>query len=373
VRIPFSDINLQYKEIKKEIDQAIDRVVRTGDFILGKDVLLFENEFAQFCQSRYAVGVCSGTEALFLALLSLGIKEGDEVIVPSFTYIATALAVSYTGATPVFAEIEENTYNIDPKAIRKSITKNTKAIIPVHLFGQPANMLEILKIAQENDIKVIEDAAQAHGANIRMEEGKWRPVGALADIGCFSFYPSKNLGAFGDGGMILANEEEIYKKLLMLRDYGRISKYEHALIGYNCRLDTLQAAILREKLKKLDKWNKMRQQAAETYNKLLKDVEEVITPYVGPDVKHVYHVYAVRTKKRDSVFQALKSKGVGVIIHYPIPVHLQKAYSHLGYKDGDMPITERVAQEIISLPMYPHIKDAQIKFIVRAIKEELAK
>jgi dTDP-4-amino-4,6-dideoxygalactose transaminase len=234
-------------------------------------------------------------------------------------------------------------------------------------------MPEILKIAKENNLKVIEDAAQAHGASIKMADGKWQVVGGLGDVGCFSFYPSKNLGALGDGGMVVTNNEEIYKRLLMLRDYGRISKYEHSIIGYNARLDTLQAAILRIKLKKLNSWNKLRQKAANIYNRLLNDVEGVIAPYLAPWAEHIYHVYAIRAKSRDALLNRLKDNGVGALIHYPVPLHLQKAYENLGYKRGDFPVSEKIAQEIISLPMYPHIKVAQIKFVAKIIQETLRK
>ncbi|MFH1128117.1 MAG: DegT/DnrJ/EryC1/StrS family aminotransferase [Candidatus Omnitrophota bacterium] len=369
MRIPFSDLNAQHKEIKREINKAIKRTIQRGDFILGADEQLFEKEFAQFTNIKFAVGVSSGTAALFLALVSLGITKDDEVIVPDFTYIATALAVSYTGAKPVFVDIDKDTYNIDVKKIEQAITKHTKAIIPVHLYGQPANLPEILKIAKFHNLKVIEDAAQAHGALIKMPSGKWEITGSIGDIGAFSFYPSKNLGGLGDGGMVVTNQDKIYRKLLMLRDYGRISKYEHALIGYNSRLDTIQAAILREKLKKLSIWNKMRQEAALAYNAYFKNMPEVITPFVAHDVKHVYHVYAIRIKDRDLAYQRFRDKGIGVIIHYPIPLHLQKAYKDLGYKPGDFPVSEEVCREIISLPMYPHIKKQDIKYVADVMKK----
>lgn len=369
MRIPFSDLNAQHKEIKREINKAVKRTIQSGDFILGHDEQLFEKEFAKFVNAKFAVGVSSGTAALFLALVSLGITKDDEVIVPDFTYIATALAVSYTGAKPVFVDIDQNTYNIDVKKIEQVITKHTKAIIPVHLYGQPANLPEIIRIAKLHNLKVIEDAAQAHGALIKMPSGEWEITGSLGDIGCFSFYPSKNLGGLGDGGMVVTNQDKIYRKLLMLRDYGRISKYEHALVGYNSRLDTLQAAILREKLKKLTTWNKMRQEAALVYNAYFKSIPEVVTPTVAHNVKHVYHVYAIRTKNRDLVYQRLRDKGIGVIIHYPIPLHLQKAYKDLGFKQGDFPVSEEIAQEIISLPMYPHIKKQDIKYVTDVIKK----
>lgn len=369
MKIQFSDLNAQHQELEAQISSVLKRCIKRGDFILGEDVNLFEEEFAQFCQSSYAVGVSSGTAALFLALKALDIGTNDEVIVPAFTYIATALAVSYTGARPVFVDIEEKTYNIDTTKIEKAITKNTKAIIPVHLYGQPADMPEILEIARRYNLKVIEDAAQAHGASISLPDGAWHTTGSMSDIGCFSFYPSKNLGALGDGGMLVSNNESIYKKLNMLRNYGRISKYSHSIIGYNARLDTLQAAILRLKLKRLDKWNAMRQAAARIYNQQLGSIEGVITPYASDRIKHVYHVYAVRVKKRDQLYDKLNALGIGVIVHYPIPLHLQQAYKDLGYKAGHFPVSERVAQEIISLPMYPHLKRAQISFVCDSIKD----
>lgn len=369
--IQFCDLWLQHRKLKNEINRAINKVIKRGDFILGKEVALFEKEFARFCAVRFAVGVSSGTEALFLAAVSLGIGPGDEVIVPDFTYIATALAVSYTGAKPVFADIEEDTYNIDAGKIEKAVTGRSKAIIPVHLYGQPANMPQILKLAKKYNLKIIEDAAQAHGAGIMLRNGKWQKAGAIGDIGCFSFYPSKNLGALGDGGIITTNNEEIYKKLLILRDYGRTSRYKHMVIGYNSRLDTLQAAILRIKLKELNNWNNLRRQAASTYNELLEGVTQVISPYEAPSLKHIYHVYSIRTKKRDELLQRLKSKGIGALIHYPIPLHLQPAYKNLGYGKGDFPVAERIADEVISLPIYPYINQRQIKFIVDTIKQSL--
>lgn len=371
VSIEFSDLRAQHREIDGEITQAIKNVINRSDFILGKEVGLFEREFARFCHSRYAVGISSGTEALFLSALSLGIGRNDEVIVPVFTYIATALAVSYTGARPVFVDIEKDTYNIDVVKTEKAITKHTKAIIPVHLYGQPANMPEILRLAKANHLRVIEDAAQAHGAAIIMQDGKWHITGSLGDIGCFSFYPSKNLGGMGDGGMVVTDNEELYKKLLILRDSGRISKYEHIIIGYNARLDTIQAAILRVKLRRLNLWNKMRSHVAAIYNNLLKDIEGIIIPHSPNSVRHIYHVYAIRTKRRDELFRRLKEKGIGVIVHYPLPLHLAGAYKDLGYKRGDFPIAEEVAGEIISLPMYPQLKETQLRYIARLIKDIL--
>lgn len=371
MKIPFTDLKLLHKKIRKDIIRSSEKVIQRGDFILGQELRLFENEFADFCRCRFALGVSSGTDALFLALKSLNIGRGDEVIVPAFTYIASAFAVSYTGAKPAFIDIEEHTYNIDVNKIRKTITKRTKAIIPVHLYGQPANMPEILKIAKEYGLKVIEDAAQAHGAEIKFPGGKWKITGSMGDIGCFSLYPTKNLGALGDGGIITTNNEKIYQRLLLLRDYGRLSKYKHVMIGYNCRLDTLQAAILRVKLKDLNYWNYLRRQAAAYYNELLDNFNGLITPFEADFVKHAYHVYALRIMHRDELLSQLLDKGIGAIIHYPIPLHLQKAYKDLGYKKGDFPVAERISQEIISLPIYPFMNKLQIKFVCDTIKNFL--
>jgi dTDP-4-amino-4,6-dideoxygalactose transaminase len=369
--IPFIDLQVQHKKIAPQINRAIYKIIQRGDFILGEDVLAFEDEFAKFHRARYAVGVSSGTAALFLALKSLGIKNSDEVIVPAFTYIATALAVSYAQAKPVFADIDERTYNISLKSIEKAITKNTKAIIPVHLYGQPADMKGILKLARENNLKVIEDAAQAHGASITEGSAGHKMAGSIGDAGCFSFYPTKNLGAIGDGGMVTTNDEKTYKALLMLRDYGRVSKYEHAMIGYNSRLDTLQAAVLRVKLRKLQEYNDLRIRIAGLYDKLLGDCQEVVLPYRSGALRHVYHAYVIRTKRRDILFKRLRDKAIGTIIYYPIPLHLQKAYQDLGYKEGDFPVSEAMAKEVISLPIYPYLQDKQIKFVARTIKEAL--
>jgi dTDP-4-amino-4,6-dideoxygalactose transaminase len=353
----FIDLSVQHRELRKEINRAIKEVFRRNDFILGKDVELFEKQFARYCGSKFAVGINSGTNALFLALLALGIGKGDEVIVPVFTYIATALAVSYTGARPVFVDIEEETYNIDVSKIERAITKRTKAIIPVHLYGQLADMQSILKIARQYNLKVIEDAAQAHGAT---------NAGSFGDVGCFSFYPSKNLGACGDAGIVVTNKRAVYNRLLMLRDYGRACKYVHKIVGYNARLDTIQAAILRVKLKRLDRYNRLRRKKAALYTKLLSQVKGIVTPVeLRP---HVYHMYVIRAKYRDLLSKKLSKAGVITLIHYPIPLHLQQAYSGLGYRRGDFPTAERLAKEVLSLPMYPHLKDKDIKYISRIIK-----
>lgn len=367
MKVPFSDLSAQHRPVMAGLRSALDRVIRRGDFILGEDVRLFEKEFAAFCGCRYAAGISSGTDALFIACKALGIGPGDEVIVPGFTYIATALAVSYTGATPVFVDIDEKTYNIDPALAQKAVTRRTRAIIPVHLYGQPADMPAITALAKKRGLKVIEDAAQAHGARIRIS-GESRRAGSIGDCGCFSFYPSKNLGGLGDGGMITTDDESLYKKILMLRDYGRISKYEHAMIGYNTRLDTMQAALLRVKLKKLDQWNALRRAAAARYDALFDGARNVMAPRVARDVEHVYHCYAVRLKDRDAAFRRLSENDVTAIIHYPIPVHLQKAYASLGYRKGDLPVSERVSEEILSLPMFPHISPKQITYVADILK-----
>ncbi|MCM8796927.1 MAG: DegT/DnrJ/EryC1/StrS family aminotransferase [Candidatus Omnitrophica bacterium] len=366
----FLDIGAQHTKLKKEITSAINRVIKKGDFILGDELSNFEKEFAAFCKVKYAVGVSSGTAALFLALKALDIKEGDEVILPVFTFIATALAVTYTGAKPVFMDIDEKTYNLDVKKVRGAINKNTKAIIPVHLYGHPADMNGISRIAREYHLRVVEDAAQAHGATINMHGKDWVPVGGLSDAGCFSFYPTKNLGGMGDGGIITTNSEEIYKKLLMLRDYGRVSRYEHIIVGYNSRLDTLQAAVLRVKLKRLEEWNRLRQKAASIYSRLLPD-KEVILPFVQSWARHVYHTYAIRVKAREGVLRKLKERKIGFMIYYPIPLHLQKVYQELGYKKGDFPVAEKISEEILSIPLYPYIKENQLKKVAEAIREGL--
>ncbi len=364
MNVQFIDFREQYNIIKDEIDVGLKQVFEKGNFILGQEEKDFELEFARYCQARYGVGVNSGTDALYLAMASLDIGPGDEVILPTFTFIATALCVSYTGAKPVFVDIEDITYNLDPKKVEKALTKKTKAILPVHIYGQSADMDEILKIAKKNNIKVVEDAAQAHGASY---QGK--RIGSLGDISCFSFYPTKSLGAFGDGGMIVTDNKEIYEKILMLRDYGRTGRYEHKIKGYNSRLDTVQAVILSAKLKRLDSWNKMRADNALYYCELLKGVKGVKTPQIKKNRNHIYQTFAVRLKNRDQVCEGMKQKGIGVLIHYPIPLHLQEAYKELGHKAGDFPIAEGVSREILSLPMFPHMTKKQIKYVCDCLKE----
>jgi dTDP-4-amino-4,6-dideoxygalactose transaminase len=362
------DLVSQYKAIKKEIMPVIEQVMLRGDFILGRDVFLFEQEFAKYCKSKFCVGVNSGTDALFLALRSLGIGPGDEVILPVFTFIATALAVTYTGARPVFVDINEQTYNMDSAKIEEAVTNNTRAIIPVHLYGQSADMAPILALAKKYNLSVIEDAAQAQGAGYKMPGGDWRIVGSIGNIGCFSFYPTKNLGAYGDAGAVVTDNEDIYGKMLILRDCGRKTRYEHVTLGYNSRLDTLQAAILRIKLKYLDKWNALRKKRAALYSKELSSAD-VVLPQVADYARHVYHQYAVRVKNRGAVIAGLEKEGIGVLIHYPIPLHLQEVYSNLGYQKGDFPVAEKVTAEIISLPIYPNIDEKQIRLVTDSLKK----
>ncbi len=366
MNVSFIDFKQQNLLIKDEIDAGFKKVFEKGDYILGEQAQIFEKSFAQYCDVQYGVGVNSGTDALHLALQAIDIQEGDEVIVPTHTFIATALCVSFCRAKVVFVDIEEKTYNIDPKSIEKAITKKTKAIIPVHIYGQPANMDEIVAIARKHGIKVVEDAAQAHGSRY-----KGKRVGSLGDVACFSFYPTKSLGACGDAGMIVTNNKEIYEKALMLRDYGRKGRYEHKIKGTNSRLDTLQAVVLNAKLKHLDQWNEMRAKSAAMYAKLLSSIPSVVTPITENDRTHVFQTYAVRVPNRDKVVEAMKAKGIGVLIHYPIPLHMQEAYADLGYKQGDFPVAEHVAQNILSLPMFPHITQEQIDMVVKALKESL--
>ncbi len=364
--IPFIDFKEQNSLIQPEIDAGFKKVFEKGDYILGEAAVAFEQEFARYCNASYGVGVNSGTDALYLGLSALGIQEGDEVIVPTFTFIATALCVSFCRATPVFVDVESDTYNIDPKAFERAITPKTKAIIIVHLYGQPANMDEIITIAKKHGIKIVEDAAQSHGAAY-----KGKRVGNLGDVSCFSFYPTKSLGACGDAGMIVTSDKAVYERALMLRDYGRMGRYEHKIKGTNSRLDTLQAVVLLAKLKHLDKWNQMRAHNASLYNQLLKNVDGVVTPLLKENRTHVYQTYAILVKNRDKVMEALKAKGISVLVHYPIPLHLQEAFKELGYRQGDFPISERISSEILSLPMYPHLTEKQIKEVVAAIKESI--
>lgn len=363
MKIPLVDLYAQYQAIKPDIDAAMKRVIENSSYILGPEVKTFEKNMATFCQVNHAVGTDSGTAALHLALLLLGVRPGDEVITTTHTFIATAEVISLTGARPVFVDIDPRTYNLDPEKVQAAITSRTKVLMPVHLYGQPAEMDPLLEIAKKHNLRVIEDAAQAHGAAYR-----GRPAGSMGDIGCFSFYPGKNLGAYGDGGMLVTNDPELAERALMLRNHGRRDKYEHLVVGYGYRLDALQAAILDVKLKYLKKWNERRRTHAEYYTKLLSGLD-VVTPFEPAHISGVYHLYVVASPKRDALLKHLKARGIEAGIHYPIPLHLQPVYRDLGYRLGDFPLTEHAANQILSLPMYPELTNEQIEYVADAIRE----
>lgn len=368
--IPMTDLTTQYLSIKKEIDQAISRVIESGRFILGPEVEAFENELAVNCGTKFCVGVASGTDALILSLLSCGIKPGDEVITTPFTFIATAESIVHCGARPVFVDIDPQTYNIDTTQIEKKITEKTKAIIPVHLFGQPAEMEDILDLARKYNLKIIEDCAQALSA-----EYKGRRVGSLGDVGCFSFFPAKNLGAFGDGGAVVTNDASIAEKVKMLRQHGAKASYYHIMTGFTSRLDSIQAAILRVKIKYLDKWSSMRREKANYYTQLLQEIEGIIPPRIAEQCVTSANYYTVRITNsqvdRGGLRKYLASKGIETAIYYPLSLHLQEVYKDLGYKAGDLPESELAQEQVISFPMYPEIQSEQIQEVVNSVKEYL--
>ncbi len=363
MQINFVDLNKQYNLIKPEIDDAIQRVIKNSSFIGGEEVSSFEDEFARYCNASYCASVNSGTDALKFICMALDIKEGDEVILPVNTFIATALGVSSMGAIPVFVDCEEGTYNIDAKKIEAKITSRTKAIIAVHLYGQPAEMDSILSIAQKHNLYVIEDACQAHGAFY-----KNRRVGTFGIASAFSFYPGKNLGAYGDGGAVITNDAGITEKIKKLREYGQEEKYIHTERGTNSRLDGLQAAILSVKLKYLDAWNDKRKNVAACYHDSLKDLQ-IKLPATMADRNHVFHLFVIETDKRDELLQSLKQKGIFCGIHYPVPLHFQGVYGELGYKAGDFPVSERLASRILSLPIYPELEKEDVNYIKNAFNE----
>lgn len=363
MKIPLVDLKAQYNSIKSEINKSLFDVLKNGEFILGENVRKFENEFSRFCGTKYAVGVGNGTDALILALKACGIERGDEIITVANTFIATAEAITINGGKPVFVDICLDTYNIDANKIEKAITRKTKAIIVVHLFGQTADVDPILKIARKHKLLLIEDASQAHGAKY-----KNRIAGSMGDAGCFSFFPGKNLGAYGDAGIITTNSGKIYKKALILRNHGRMEKYKHEIEGTNSRLDEIQAAVLRVKLRYLNKWNVLRRRNAYIYDKIFKDSDKITIPKKIKNVEPVYYFYVVRVKNRDAVLKKLKKYGVSSGIHYPIPLHLQPAYKYLGYKKGDFPNAEKAAKEILSLPVYPELTIKQIEYIAKKLQ-----
>ncbi|MBL7075313.1 DegT/DnrJ/EryC1/StrS family aminotransferase [candidate division KSB1 bacterium] len=363
--IPMVDLKRQYLTMKDEIDRAIQGVIDTTAFIRSKNVNQFEEEFAAYCGATHGVACSSGTTALQLALKACGVGPGDEVITVPFTFIATTESISNVGGKPVFVDIEEESYNIDVSAIEKAITKRTKAIIPVDLYGQPADLDPIFEIADKHNIVVIEDAAQAHAS-----EYKGRKIGGLSPLTCYSFFPGKNLGAYGDAGMVLTNSEGMAERMRMLCDHGRKGKYEYEIEGYNFRMDGMQAAILSVKLKHLDDWTGMRRRNARLYNQYLEDVG-VITPVEKEFAKHVYHCYVIRTKHRERIQERLKAEGIATGVHYPIVLHLQPAYCCLGYKRGDFPVSEHCAAQVLSLPMFPELTEEEIVRISVLVKESM--
>jgi dTDP-4-amino-4,6-dideoxygalactose transaminase len=359
--IPLLDLKAQYQTIKGELDAAVLRVLENAQFILGPEVAAFEKEFAGYCGAAEAVGVNSGTSALHLALLACGIGPGDEVITTPFTFVASAASIVYTGATPVFVDIDPASFNIDVSLIEPAITPRTKAILPVHLFGQPADMDPIMEIARTHGLVVIEDAAQAHGA-----EYKGRRVGGIGEMGCFSFYPGKNLGACGEGGAVVTNNAAYARQIRMLRDWGCEQKYVHQLKGYNYRMEGMQGAILRVKLRHLEEWTEARRAHAARYGELLAGCD-VRPPEVMPYARHVYTVYTIRAKDRDTLRADLQQREIHTGIHYPVPVHLQPAYTDLGYGRGAFPAAEQAAAEVLALPIYPEMTSSQLEEVAAAL------
>ena len=362
--VPFVDLQAQHRALAADIRVAVDEVLTDCNFILGRQVREFEQAFAAYVGVGHAVGVSNGLDALRIALAALDIGPGDEVIVPANTYIATALAVSVLGARVVLVDCDASTYNLDPARLERAITSRTRVVIPVHLTGQPADMAPILEIAERRGLQVLEDAAQAHGAQYR-----GRRCGSMGIAGCFSFYPAKNLGAAGDGGMIVTQNEKLARQARKLSNYGEVVKYEHTDKGVNARLDTLHAAILGVKLPHLDEWNRRRARHAQRYRERLAEVGDIRLQAVLPESTHVYHLFMVQTSRRDALRQFLQDRGVQTGIHYPTPIHLQPAYADHGWKKGDFPVAEELASRIVSLPMFPELKDEQIDYVCRQIGE----
>ena len=362
--IEFAGLQRQYNEIEEQIEQTVSRVLKSGWFILGQELEKFEREFAGYIGAKFAVGVNSGSDALLLAVQALGIGDGDEVLTVSHTFISTVDCIVRNGARPVFVDIDPDTYCIDPLQIEKKITKKTRAIIPVHLYGNPADMSSIIEIAKKYNLYVIEDASQAHGAKY-----KGQRVGSIGDVSCFSFYPTKNLGAYGDGGMVVTDNNELSEKIRKLRNYGQSQKNVYDFIGINSRLDEIHAAVLSVKLKYLDKWNECRRKNAGRYNELLSELP-VVTPVEKKSAEHVYHLYVIRCGKRDNLRQYLLQHNIHTQIHYPVPVHKQKAYRDLGF-DIRLAVTEGICDEILSLPMHPWLSEADIKTVADAVKSAM--
>jgi dTDP-4-amino-4,6-dideoxygalactose transaminase len=366
MQIPFLDLKIQYKSIKDEITPAIQNVLDNTAYILGKAVSDFEKNFAEAQEVKNCIGVSSGTDGNHLVLWALGIKPGDEVIIPANTFIATAWGATLCGATPVFADCEEDSYNIDPVKAEEAITSRTKAIVAVHLYGQPANLDALKEVARKHNIYLIEDCAQSH-----LAEYKGKKTGTYGAASSFSFYPGKNLGAYGEAGAVVTNDDELAKKVKMLRDHGALQKYNHEIYGHNYRMDGIQGAVLGVKLKHLDDWTGGRRKAAALYNKYLSGVEGIKLPVEMDYAKHVYHLFVIRVAngRRDELARFLNEKGISTGLHYPVPLHLQKCFNHLGYKKGDFPVTEKLAENGLSLPMFAELEEEQIRYIAENIKE----
>ena len=367
MQVPFLDLKLQYKSIKNEIDPAVQNILDNTAFILGKSVSDFETNFAQEHNVKHCFGVSSGTDGNHLALWALGIQPGDEVIIPANTFIATAWGATLCGATPVFVDCEADSYNIDPSKVEAAITKKTKAIVAVHLYGQAADLDPLKDLAQKHKLYLLEDCAQAH-----ISEYKGKRVGGLSDTASFSFYPGKNLGAYGEGGAVTTNNDDVAKKIKMLRDHGAVQKYYHEILGHNYRMEGIQGAVLGVKLKHLAKWTDGRRRAAKKYNEVLKDISTIIMPKEMSYAKHVYHLFVIQVKeggseRRDELAKYLNDNGVSTGLHYPIPLHLQPCFKELGYKKGQFPITEKLAETGLSLPMYPELSDGQIEYVCDTI------
>lgn len=364
MKVPFLDLKAHHAPLIDQFDHAIRAVIESSAFAGGPFVEEFEEEFAAYCGSEYAIGVGNGTDALWLTLLALGIGPGDEVITVPNTFIATAEAIIGCRARPVFVDVDEKTFTMDPAELEKSLTARTKAIIPVHLFGQPADMDRISEFARAHGLFVIEDAAQAHGAEYRS-----RKAGILGDAGCFSFYPGKNLGAFGEAGAVVTSDAELREKIQVLRDHGQARKYYHTMVGWNCRMDGIQAAILSIKLRHLEEANLLRRERALQYNQAFEGIEGVATPFEADYARHVYHVYAIRVQERDEVRRFLEEKGIGCGVHYPVPIHLQEACRGLGYREGAFPVAENLSEAFLSLPMFPELTEEQTEYVARCVSE----
>lgn len=366
-KVPLLDLQAQYETIRDEVRRAVDRVFDSQHFVLGAEVQVLEEEIARYSQTRFAIGCASGSDALLLALMSCGVGAGDEVITTPFSFFATGGAIARLGARPVFVDIDHRTFNLDPALVEAAMTEHTKAIVPVHLYGQCAEMDSLIELTQPRGIPIIEDAAQAIGA-----EDRRRRAGSMGTIGCFSFYPSKNLGGAGDGGMLVTNDLEQARRLHMLRVHGEETKYHHKIVGINSRLDALQAAVLRAKLPHLDEWTTGRQRKAQQYELMLVDAglaEQIEVPYVRRNARHIFHQFVIRVRdgRRDALREHLSERGVGTDIYYPVPLHLQECFAYLGYKEGDLPVAEQAANETLALPVYPELTDEQQDYVVNVI------